>query len=61
MVYWMFILLQMALNISDMKFVPTSEIIFFRSLYSVKISFVICIRLSADKLFTFFSIGNLLW
>ena len=36
MVCWVFILLQKALNVLAMKFVPTSETIFFRSLYSAK-------------------------
>ena len=47
--------------VSHVKFVLTSETIFFKSPYSAKTSLVVCTESSADKLFTFFTIGNLLW
>ena len=60
-VCWMFIFLQNSLNVLDVKFVLTSETVLFGSPYSAKMSIVVCIRSSADRPFTFFTIGNLLW
>ena len=54
MVCWMIIFLQKALNVSAMKFVPISKTVFFGSPY-----FAICTRSSANRLFTFFTVGNL--
>ena len=51
-------LLQKSLNVSDVKFGPISEIIFFRSPYLQIISLVICTGLSANRLSTLFTVGN---
>ena len=53
----MFICLQKCLNVFDEKFVLTSESTFFESPYSAETSLVIGTRLSAERLFTFFTIG----
>ena len=61
-VCWVFICMQKCLKVSDVKFVPTCQTIFFGSPHSAKISLVICTRISVEGLFTFFfTIGNLLW
>ena len=59
-VCWMFICLQKCLNVSDVKFVPTSEIS-MRGPILQKLSLVVCTGSSAERVFTFFNIGNLLW
>ena len=61
MVWLIFILLQKAFNVLAVKLVPASQTIFFGSQYFAKISLDIFTKLSADNLFTFFTIGNLLW
>ena len=58
MVCWIFIPLQKALNISAVKFVPTSETIHFGNSYFAKVSFIIYTGSSIDKPFTFFTIAN---
>ena len=63
----MFMLMQKVLNLSEIKLSSQSNIIFFGSPYSAKITLNISIRLSADKpsvffflFFFFLIIGNLL-
>ena len=60
-VCWMFVFLQKSSNVSAVKFIAISDTMFFRILYSTQISLVICTTSSADRLFTCFTIGNLLW
>ena len=61
MVWWMFIFLQKCFECLSQEVCTCIWNNFFGSLHSGKIILVIYTRSSADKLFTFFTIGNLLW
>ena len=57
----MFSCLQKSLDLSEMKLVPTSEIIFLGNMYAEKMILKHMIMLSADSFYAFLMKGNLLW
>ena len=59
-VYSMFRLLQNILNLSEMKLLAESDVIFYGSPYSAKIILHVSSRLSADMPSVFLMMGNLL-